>query len=225
MESTPEHLNVGTEGYLNLLVRNNGTEHARNAIIKLSRNDASPLVPTDSSVFIGDYPPGAEALVRFKVSVSGNAEAQSYPVDLSLEYLDAEGASATSETVTVGVAVGGKIDFTVVSAPPQVNPGQKVVIPVEIRNTGAVTAYNSQARLSAVDPFTSNDDTAYLGDLAPGETAVASFEISDTMKVDIDVVAKSGLAAALTNPIVVAIIIAIVIGAGYYLLKMRRKES
>ncbi len=59
--STPEHLNVGTEGYLTLLVRNNGTEHARNAIMKLTRNDASPLVPTDSSVFIGDYPPGAEA--------------------------------------------------------------------------------------------------------------------------------------------------------------------
>ncbi|MDD1634158.1 MAG: COG1361 S-layer family protein [Methanomicrobiales archaeon] len=253
MESTAEHLNVGTEGYLNLLVRNNGTEHARNAIIKLSRNDASPLVPTDSSVFIGDYPPGAEARVRFKVSVSGNAEAQSYPVDLSLEYLDSEGATATSETVTVGVPVGGKIEFEVVSAPPQVNPGQKVVIPVEIRNTGAVTAYNAQARLSAVDPFTSNDDTAYLGDLAPGETAVASFEItvdsgatpksygldsevryrdaldntqiSDTMKVDIDVVSRSGLAAALTNPIVLSIIIAIVIGAGYYLLKMRRKEG
>ncbi len=253
MESTPEHLNVGTEGYLNLRDRNNGTELARNAIMKLARNDASPLVPTDSSVFIGDYAPGAEASVRFKVSVSENAEAQSYPVDLSLEYLDAEGSTATSETVTVGVPVGGKIDFEVVSQSPQVYPGQKVVIPVEIRNIGAVTAYNAQARLSAVDPFTSNDDTAYLGDLAPGATAVAKFEItvdsgatpksygldsevryrdaldntqiSDTMKVDIDVVARNGLVAALTNPIVLAIILAIVIGAGYYLLKMRRKDS
>jgi hypothetical protein len=253
LESTPEHLNVGTEGYLTLLVRNNGTEHARNAIMKLSRNDASPLVPTDSSVFIGDYPPGAEASVRFKVSVSSNAEAQSYPVDLSLEYLDEDGGSATSETVTVGVPVGGKIDFTVVSEPAKVNPGEKVVIPVEIKNTGAVTAYNAQARISAVDPFTSNDDTAYLGDLAAGQTAVARFEItvdsgataksygldsevryrdaldntqiSDTMKVDIDVVSQGGLVAFFTNPIVLAIIIALVIGAGYYLLKVRRKEG
>jgi hypothetical protein len=252
-ESTPEHLNVGTEGYLNLRVRNNGTEHARNAIMKLARNDASPLVPTDSSVFIGDYPPGAEASVRFKVSTSSNAEAQSYPMDLSLEYLDAEGSSATSDTVTIGVPVGGKIEFTVVSEPAKVNPGQKVVIPVEIKNTGAVTAYNAQARLSAVDPFTSNDDTAYLGDLAPNETAIAKFEItvdsgatpksygldsevryrdaldntqiSDTMKVDIDVVAKSGLVGFLSNPIVLAIIIALIIGAGYYVLRVRRKKS
>jgi hypothetical protein len=253
LSSTPEHLNVGTEGYLNLRVRNNGTEEARNAIMKLSRNDASPLVPTDSSVFIGNFPPGAEAAVRFKVSVSENAEAQSYPVDLSLEYLDNEGATATSEIVTVGVPVGGKIDFEVVSPAPQVYPGQKVVIPVEIKNTGAVTAYNAQARLSAVDPFTSNDDTAYLGDLAPGATAIAKFEItvdsgatpksygldsevryrdaldntqiSDTMKVDIDVVPRGGVAAALTNPIILAILIAIVIGAGYYFLKIRRKEG
>ncbi|MDD1656361.1 MAG: COG1361 S-layer family protein [Methanomicrobiales archaeon] len=253
MESTPEHLNVGTEGYLTLLVRNNGTEHARNAIMKLSQNDASPLVPTDSSVFIGDYPPGAEASVRFKVSVSSNAEAESYPLDLSLEYLDADGSSATSDTVTVGVPVGGKIEFTVVSEPAKVNPGQKVVIPVEIQNTGAVTAYNAQARLSAVDPFTSNDDTAYLGDLAPGETAIARFEvtvdsgataksygldsevryrdaldntqISDTMKVDIDVVSRDGLVGLLTNPIVLSIILALVIGAGYYLLKIRKKEE
>ncbi|MDD1659964.1 MAG: S-layer protein [Methanomicrobiales archaeon] len=252
-EATSEHLNVGTEGYLNLRVRNDGTDDARNAVMKLSRNDDSPLVPTDSSIFIGNYPPGAEASVRFKVSVSSNAEAQSYPVDLSLEYLDADGNSATSETVTVGVPVGGKIDFAVVSEPTRVNPGQKVVIPVEIKNTGAVTAYNAQARLSAVDPFTSNDDTAYLGDLAPGESAVARFEItvdsgataksygldsevryrdaldntqiSDTMKVDIDVVSVDGLVGFLSSPIVLSVIIALIIGAGYYLLKMRRKEA
>ncbi|MDD1653004.1 MAG: S-layer protein, partial [Methanomicrobiales archaeon] len=252
-ESTPEHLNVGTEGYLTLQVRNNGTEHARNAIMKLSQNDDSPLVPTDSSVYIGDYPPGAEASVRFKVSVSSNAEAESYPVDLSLEYLDADGDTVTSDTVTVGVPVGGKIEFTVVSEPAQVNPGQKVVIPVEMKNTGAVTAYNAQARLSAVDPFTSNDDTAYLGDLAPGQTAVARFEItvdsgatpksygldsevryrdaldntqiSDTMKVDINVVSPNGIVALLTNPIVISILIALVIGAGYYFLKVRRKQA
>ena len=253
VESTPEHLNVGTEGYLTLKVRNTGTEHARNAVVKLTRNDDSPLVPTDSSVFIGEYPPGSEAAVRFKVSVSGNAEAQSYPIDLSLVYLDADGDSATSESVTVGVPVGGKIDFAVASEPVKVNPGQKVVIPVEFRNTGAVSAYNAQARLSAVDPFTSNDDTAYLGNLAPGETAVARFEItvdsgataksygldseiryrdaldntqiSETMKVDIDVVSRDGLAGLLSSPIVLSIIIALLIGAGYYLVKMRRKEG
>jgi len=253
VESTPEHLNVGTEGYLTLKVRNTGTEHARNAVVKLTRNDDSPLVPTDSSVFIGEYPPGSEAAVRFKVSVSGNAEAQSYPIDLSLVYLDADGDSATSESVTVGVPVGGKIDFAVASEPVKVNPGQKVVIPVEFRNTGAVSAYNAQARLSAVDPFTSNDDTAYLGNLAPGETAVARFEItvdsgataksygldseiryrdaldntqiSETMKVDIDVVSRDGLAGLLSSPIVLSLIIALLIGAGYYLVKMRRKEG
>jgi hypothetical protein len=34
------------------------------------------------------------------------------------------------------------------------------------------------ARIRSVDPFTSNDDTAFLGTIEPGETREASFEIS-----------------------------------------------
>jgi len=43
------------------------------------------------------------------------------------------------------------------------------VIVVQYQNTGGATAYNAQARISAVDPFTSNDDTAFLGTMAPGD--------------------------------------------------------
>ena len=60
-----------------------------------------------------------------------------------------------------------------------VSPGQKKVINVQYTNNrGGAPAYNIQARISAVDPFTSNDDTAFLGTLAPGETRNAAFEIS-----------------------------------------------
>ena len=52
------------------------------------------------------------------------------------------------------------------------------MINVQYTNTGGATAYNVQARISAVDPFTSSDDTAFLGTLAPGETREAAFEIS-----------------------------------------------
>ena len=55
--------------------------------------------------------------------------------------------------------------------------GKKKVIEVTYRNTGDVIAYNAQARISVVDPFTSNDDSAYLGDIAPGKTAVARYEV------------------------------------------------
>ena len=45
------------------------------------------------------------------------------------------------------------------------SPGSKQVISVEYMNTGETTIYSAQGRISAVDPFTSNDDITYLGDL------------------------------------------------------------
>ena len=59
-----------------------------------------------------------------------------------------------------------------------ISPGAKSVITVTFQNTGSATAYNAQARISAVDPFTSNDDTAFLGTMAPGDTRQASYEVA-----------------------------------------------
>ena len=40
--------------------------------------------------------------------------------------------------------------------------------------------FRLQARISTVDPFSSDDDLAYLGDIKPGETAVAKFKMTTT---------------------------------------------
>ena len=58
------------------------------------------------------------------------------------------------------------------------SPGSKRTIQVEYQNTGDSTVYSAEARISVVDPFTSSSDIAYLGDLAPGQSAVASYQIS-----------------------------------------------
>lgn len=253
LDMKTEHLNVGTEGYLTLSLKNVGYDNAKNSVVKIARNGASPLVPTDSAVFIGDFPRDSTVQCTFKVSVSSNAEPQSYPLDVYLTYENDEGASATSETVTIGIPVGPKIDFSVISTSIAVSPGEKKVVEVQYKNVGAATAYNAQARISAVDPFTSNDDTAYLGDLEPGQTATARFDvtvdagatekeygldseiryrdaldnsqISDTMKITIGVVPQTGLAGTLGNPIVIAVILAVIVGLGYYVMRLRRKSG
>ncbi len=104
-----------------------------------------------------------------------------------------------------------------------------------------LTIYKTQARISAVDPFSSNDDTAYLGTMAPGEIRQASFKISvrdttpktfgldsevlyrdaldnqitsDPLKVTVNVVPKGSL---LSNGIFGLVIIAVIlIGLGYW---------
>ncbi|MDD1719122.1 MAG: S-layer protein [Methanoregulaceae archaeon] len=243
-----EHVNVGTDGYVTLDVMNIGSEDGRGAIIRILRNGNSPVIPVDNSVYIGNFPKNSTVQCRYKIAISKDAGEQNYPLDVAVVYENSEGDTVTSDTKTVSVPVGGKIDFRVVSTPAQMNIAGKKVIDIEYENTGAATAYSAQARLSAVDPFTSSDDTAFLGDIGPGERATARFElgadgaatvkeygldseiryrdaldnsqISDTMKVRIVLIPRSGL-----DPITISIIAVVLIGAAYYFLVVRRKKE
>jgi hypothetical protein len=252
LEATPENLNVGMGGYLDLRIKNTGSGDGRQATVKITRNGESPIIPTDTSVYVGDFPQGEVITCRYKVAVSGNAEKQTYPVDVSVTYENKEGTVVTSAPYTIGIPIGGKIEFLVVSAPPQVTAGSKGVILVDYQNDGDLTVYDAQARITAVDPFSSSDDTAFLGDLKPGESATARYgfsvsgaaepkeysldsevryrdalsnsQISDTLKVRVLVTSGSGAANPLSNPFVLFLAVAVCIGAGYYVLVMRTKK-
>jgi hypothetical protein len=252
ISAVPEHLNVGTEGYIAMKIKNTGFEDGSKAVVKVIRNSNSPIIPTDSSVYIGDFPSGSTVDCKYKVSVSGDAERQTYPIDVVVVYQNNEGDFITSRSDTLGIPVGGKVDFKVISPYGEMNPGNKKVVTVEYKNTGDTPVYSAQARISAVDPFTSNDDTAYIGDLKPGESRIVSFiisvdrtatlkeygldseiryrdalentYISDPMKVRITVTAPTGLTTVLSNPIYLSVILAVIIGAVYLVFQYRRKK-
>jgi hypothetical protein len=253
ISAVPEHLNVGTEGYIDMKIKNTGFEDGSKAVVKILRNGNSPVIPMDSSVYIGDFPSGNTVDCRYKVSVSDDAERQTYPIDVVVVYQNNEGDFITSRSETVGIPVGGKVDFTVISPSGEMNPGNKKVITVEYKNTGDTAIYSAQARISAVDPFTSNDDTAYIGDLKPGESKAVSFiisvdrtatlkeygldseiryrdaldntYISDPMKVRINVTAPAGLTTILSNPIYLSLVFAGIIGVVYLFFHYRRKNK
>ena len=243
-------MNAGTEGSLTLKVRNIGHEDGKKAILTLVRNDGSPVVPTQGSAYIGDFPAGGTATAVFRASVSDSAEAQTYPLDVFVKYENSDGDIISSDIETIGVPVGGKTKFIIVSESETISPGQKKTIRVQYKNTGAAIAHDAQARVSMVDPFSSNDDTAYLGDVGPGETKEAAFQvtadskatlkkygidseiryndafdnqvISDPIKLSVTVTKDAGLVAGiLGNPILLAVIALIIIGAGYVLYRKR----
>jgi len=248
VSSSTEHINAGTEGYLNLVIENTGREDGKNAILKIARNDNSPVIPTDSSTFIGEFSPGSQFSSQFKISVNSDAESKTYPLDVYINYENYEGDIVDTDRATIGIPVGEKVGFAVISDPIQISPGQKKVISVQYQNTGGATVYSAQARISAVDPFTSDDDTAFLGTLCPGETREATFEISvdgsatqkeygldsevrfrdaldnsvisDPVKVRIMVVEGSKIGIAL----ILGIIAVGIIGGGYWYYQRRQKR-
>jgi len=249
---TVDEVNVGTEGYLTLSLKNAGSVDATSAVAKIARSGTSPIIPTDAAVYIGDFASGEVVDCRFKVSVSRDAEAEIYPLHVYLEYEDDEGTVRSTERRTVGIPVGGKVDFAVVDVKTDISPGDRRVIEVTYKNTGDTTAYRAQSRISAVDPFTSSDDTAYLGDLLPGEEIIARYSvsvdrgatvktygldteiryrdaldntmISDTLKAEVVLQERQPVTAHLLNPLALVMLLAILIGAGYYIFRSQKNK-
>lgn len=177
IEAGAEELTVGSEGYLNLKIKNTGPENGTMASVKLLRNGQSPIIPVDSTLFIGEFPSGDTVACRYKISVSKDSTNQTYPVDLVVSYTNREGTIVTSSVTTVGVSVNAKPAFTIITPVPEVPRGTGRTIEVQYQNDGSVTVYDAQARLSLHDPITIGDNTAYLGDIAPGESVTARYEV------------------------------------------------
>lgn len=251
---TPQDLNANNEGYVTLTVKNTGYENGTNAVMLIQRNGVSPVSPTESSVYIGDYPIGAVANCTFRVAISSDAQQKTYPLDVYVNYKNRDGDYLDTTIDTVGVAVGQKVAFNVTPVQTKMTAGGKTVISVKFQNIGGATAYNAQARISAVDPFTSNDDTAYLGTMAPGDIREASYEISadagatakeygldseviyrdalnnqvttDPIKVTVEVVPSKGLVDVLGLPgLLVLAVIAILAILGYVLYTRRARQQ
>jgi hypothetical protein len=247
-------VNAGTEGSVKFTVQNIGHEDGKKAVLKMGRNDNSPVIPTQSSVYIGDFPAGRTVSGTFRVTASDDAEEQVYPVDIFVSYENSEGDTVTSDTEIYGVPVGRKVEFSIVSDPAGMTAGQKKTLTVLYKNTGGATVYNAQARISAVDPFTCSDDTAFLGTIAPGETKEADFmvsvagsatpkeygldseirfrdsldnnRISDPLKVRIRVGANPGVVGGLVqNPLLLGILVVLcIVGIAGYVTWNRKRS-
>ena len=246
-------LNAGTTGYLNISLKNIGNEDGRESIVKLVQNGNSPVVPVASSVYIGNFPKNSIVPLQYKVSVSRDAEAITYPVNITVTYKNRDGDLVTTDTVTLGVPVGGKIAFTIVSPPVEMSPGERKVIAVTYRNTGTTGVNSALARIFTVDPFTSSDDTSYLGDLAPGEEKIAHFDItadpgttvkdygldseilyrdalnndqvSDRVKLTVDITSSSLVKQVSSNPFAIVVLLLIVVAIVYFGIIRRRKKT
>jgi hypothetical protein len=251
ISAEPEEVNVGTEGFVHLVLENIGNEDGTEAVVVLSPVGNSPIQPVASSVYVGDFPMKSQIDLRYKVAVSNSAEPGTYPVSVTVNYKNQDGIFVSSAPAVVGIPVKGKIRFTVVSVPDEVNPGTQDVLEVTYRNTGSAPVFSAQARIYTQDPFTTSDDVSYLGDMAVGENATARFkvtvnqkatlkeyaldseilyrdaldndQVSDRITVPVDVVGLTGILALLYNPYFIGILVVVVIVA-ILLIRRRRKK-
>ncbi|WP_299266191.1 COG1361 S-layer family protein [Halorientalis sp.] len=175
LSARAESLHVGSTGAIELTVRNTGARPATNARANVS--SVGPFAPVSNSVTLGTLRPGESTTVRYRLEVGGQALPETYSVPVSVVHEDIYDNPVTATENTVDVAVGPETDFAVTDTA-RTQVGSTELITYTIRNTGSGTLDDAVARVNTNSPFETDDDTAYVGELAPNETATVSFTVS-----------------------------------------------
>ncbi|MDE4908015.1 NEW3 domain-containing protein [Methanogenium marinum] len=246
-----ENLYPGQTGTITVSLENIGYAKGTRSAAELS-GISGVFRLVDGGVYIGDFAPGEVTVVTFTAYVSDDVSAGTYPEEVMIAYAGENGESQESVSERVGIPVGEGASFAIVSDPIAIEPGETKSIQVTFKNTGDAPVYDARARIVPSKPLTAPVDTALLGDMAPGETMTADFTISlesgalevpyglnteikyrdaqdtlilsDQIVLQVDGKAGNPVTDLLVNPVSLAVIVGIVLLAGYYLYAGRRKN-
>jgi hypothetical protein len=185
-----EGVRAGATGIITVDIQNSGASEAYDATAEIVPGTSiSPIGPAS---FLGDVSGNSSVTTQFKVSVSKEAVAKNSSVNILIKYKDDRDVPRQS-LLTVGVMVEGELSFEVqtIQVDGRLTPGSERVITIPIVNAGDYEAKDAVAKINIVNPFatapfSTTDDTAYIGTLQPGESGSAKFRIS----VDADAIPK-----------------------------------
>ncbi|AXG10683.1 COG1361 S-layer family protein [Haloplanus rubicundus] len=175
LSATTTDLYVDSTGAVTLSVTNTGDRPVTNARALLAPME--PFSPLSTSASLGTLAPGETATAKFKLEVADRAIAQDYPLEFTVAYEDAYRETVESDPLTVPVTVGPEMTVDT-SGSPTVAAGSTQTIEVTVTNTGEGTMTDAVARINANTPFETDDDTAYVGELGPGESTTVTFTVS-----------------------------------------------
>jgi hypothetical protein len=172
--------------------------------LELDKGNA-PVSLKTTKMLLGTLPMGTTAQqLPFLLEVDDNAAAGEYQLNLVLTYSELEGVEITdavtgqfdvkwaerTENIALELYIVNnyETDFEIIDIETDLQSGKHSEIKITFKNTGNNIALDSVAKLSnAVAPLHLTDDTAFLGIVEPGGTAVGIFEV----KVDSDAVEKA----------------------------------
>ncbi|MDD2638154.1 MAG: hypothetical protein PHO60_04190 [Methanothrix sp.] len=161
-------------------------------VIEALRSGEKSREPMRFAIKIGSHTPAGEYPMRLDLSYDYqyNAEVDADELDPEIGLRGFQSSfwyERANTTITIPVFVKKESDFEIAEAEAQLSAGEKGgIIEVTYKNIGEEEASDAIARLSVFKPFSSTDDQAYIGDLAPGEERRVKFKID----VDSDATAK-----------------------------------
>jgi len=139
--------------------------------------------------------------LEFDIEIFNDATSGIYELTLNLTYqyqyeVQVEGYPdqefnywyiTENQTLPINIKVEPEADFEIENASFRLLAGKEGVLHITYRNVGYEVAQDAVASISVVDPFSTTDEVAFLGDLYPGD----SYEAKYWIEVDSDALPKT----------------------------------
>lgn len=171
-------LRVDRDGDLTFVVTNTGPKTIHNANVLIG--DTGPKVhPENTEYSIGTLNPGETTTAGFSLDVSDGASPTPRQFTLQLRYDDSDGdrLGASPRSITVDIAPEEPL-FDLQITDGEVPMGETAMVTVRIQNTGKERLSGINAKAFTDAPVTIADDSAYVGELAPGESTTLEFGVA-----------------------------------------------
>ncbi len=172
-----------TDAIVTGTVTNEGPGAVENGVVTVGvRDETVPIRVTAGETAVGSLDPGESAPVQFEMAIPGDIDPGSQMLVFTTEYeqpgTDRPDLRESLSPLRAPVEIGPERDeFEVIGVDPVIEAGDTEVVTVELRYAGDRPITNANARLFVGDKLTATDNSAFLGSMAPGDTAEAVFRV------------------------------------------------
>lgn len=171
-------LRVGEDGDLIGTVRNDGPVPAQSVVVRYA-DEARTLTPIEESAAVGSLESGESADFRLPIGVSSDSEAGPKSIDFAVRYRNQEGDRRMYEELDVYADVAPERDqFDIGIDDSTIAAGSSRTLSIRLTNNLDEPVTDIEPKLFTDGPLSSSDDTTFVPELAPGETATIRFEMS-----------------------------------------------
>lgn len=172
---------VGEKGKLTLEMENVGSEVASDATVVFNSTDPELRfgagVPGAES-FAGQWEPSERKRFDLDVFIAPNASVRNYVITATVIYRDPDDILRRSDPVVIGVRSQPEQPFAIEPVNATFEIDSDSVLTVVVTNAGVQPVRNVNGRLLTEEPLSSDDPTAFVSELQPGESTRLSFALS-----------------------------------------------
>ncbi|WP_092902220.1 COG1361 S-layer family protein [Halostagnicola kamekurae] len=180
IENLESDLTVGYEGDISGQVHNDGPQTVDGAVLVIEPMSETVFVE-DTRYALPEIAPGESADFSYPTDVSGEADGGARQLRFTVEYMGGDNTPLEDGPFSERVVVDDSQDeFAISGENASVEQGGSNEVALEITNERSETLSNINAMLYTSGELNTDDDEAFVDELAPGESTEITFDVSAT---------------------------------------------